>query len=94
LKDAADLGGIAKGGAIYLNPNSKLTLGTYAPIVNGVYNNPVGTFGGLSPTDALAALIVHEALHVSKHFPPETNFAQSLFHSSDVIDACFKKTSP
>lgn len=94
LKDAAGLGGVTKGGTIYINPNSKLTSGTYAAIVNGVYNNPVGTFGGLSPTDALAALIVHETLHVSKDFPPETNPEQSLLHSSDVIDACFKKTSP
>src|SRR5712671_3527402 len=51
-------------------------------------------FDGFSPLQVLAAIIIHETLHTTGDFPPETGqFAveDSLANSSLVVNACFKK---
>lgn len=65
LKDAPGLGEIEKGGRVFLNPSSTIMRGTYP------YNSPTAAFGGLSPTNALAALIIHGVLHVNKDMEPD-----------------------
>jgi RHS repeat-associated protein len=84
LKDAPGVAGVAKDGKIFLNPASS--------IVKGTVNPRSAVFGGMSAVDALAALIIHEVLHISKDRPPETgeNYRiDSLLNSTDVKAACF-----
>ena len=89
LKDAPGLGEIEKGGRVFLNPSSTVMKGTYP------YNSPTAAFGGLSPTDALAALIIHGVLHVTKDIEPDgTSPNDSLIHNADVARSCFPKPNP
>jgi hypothetical protein len=60
LKDAPGIGEVEKGGKIYINPGSTVMQGTYR------YDSPVVAFSGLSPTQALASLIIHGLRHVTK----------------------------
>ena len=89
LKDAPGLGEIEKGGKIFLNPSSTVMKGTYP------YDSPTAAFGGLSPTNALAALIIHGVLHVAKDIEPDgTSPNDSLIHNADVARNCFPKPNP
>jgi RHS repeat-associated protein len=86
LKDAPGLGEIEKGGRVFLNPSSSVMKGTYP------YDSPTAAFGGLSPTNALAALIIHGVLHVTKDIEPDgTSPNDSLIHNADVARSCFPK---
>jgi RHS repeat-associated protein len=89
LKDAPGLGEIEKGGRVFLNPSSSVMKGTYP------YDSPTAAFGGLSPTNALAALIIHGVLHVTKDIEPDgTSPNDSLIHNADVARSCFPKPNP
>ena len=97
LQDNPRIAGITQGGKVYLNPRSRVISGTYAPIVNGLYNDRTGLYNGFSPLQVLAATIIHELLHVSGDYPPETGqFAveESLANNSEVVNTCFKKSAP
>jgi hypothetical protein len=91
------VGAVTKGNNIYINPSARTTLGTHAPISNGVYKDSSGLFNGFSPVDVLAAIIIHEELHKSGDFETETGqFAkeESMANSSNVVNTCFKKSGP
>jgi hypothetical protein len=89
LKDAPGLGEIEKGGRVFLNPSSSVMKGSYP------YSSPSVAFSGLTPTDALAALIIHGVLHVTKDIEPDgTKFNDSLLHNADVASNCFPKPNP
>jgi len=89
LKDAPGLGEIEKGGKIFLNPSSSVMRGTYP------YSSPSVAFSGLTPTNALAALIIHGVLHVTKDIEPDgTKPNDSLIHNGDVARNCFPKPNP
>ncbi|MGH9904947.1 MAG: hypothetical protein ACRD8U_05095, partial [Pyrinomonadaceae bacterium] len=89
LKDAPDLGEIEKGGKVFLNPSSGIMKGTYP------YHSPTASLGGISPTDALAALIIHGVLHVTKDIEPDgTSPNDSLIHNANVARNCFSKPNP
>lgn len=84
LSGAPGIGAYTKDGKIFLNPSSS--------IVKGTLNPGTVVFGGMSPADALATLIIHDLRHLTKDLPPESlaNYRRdSLLNSQDVKVACF-----
>jgi len=64
LSGAPGIGAYAKEGKVFLNPASS--------IVNGTFNPGTAVFGGISAADALATLIIHDLLHITKDLPSES----------------------
>lgn len=88
LVDRPDVGGVTKGDTIYLNPTNSVTKGTYP------YNHPTAVLSGLTPVEGLAAHILHELLHVSGDFKPESKPEESYDFTGQVTQACFPKSGP
>ena len=84
VSGAPGIGAYAKDGKIFLNPAIS--------IVKGTLNPAAPLFGGMSTANALATLIIHELLHITKDRAPEAgeNYrTDSLLNSQDVKTACF-----
>lgn len=89
LKDAPGIGEAAKDGKVFINPSSPIMKGTYK------YDSPVVAFSGMKPEQALATLIIHGVLHVTKDIAPDGKDPNaSRLHNIDVRDACFPKPDP
>jgi hypothetical protein len=89
LKDVPGIGEVAKDGKVFINPSSPIMKGTYR------YDSPVVVFSGMKPQQALATLIIHGVLHLTKDIAPDGKDPRaSLLHSADVRNACFPKPNP
>lgn len=77
-------GAVALDGQIYFNSVSSLAQGTYN------YSKTGAIFYALTPTQAFAALLIHELAHVTKDFPPDGDDSnESLLNSSRARYDCF-----
>jgi hypothetical protein len=51
-------------------------------------------FYGYTPTQALAAILIHEVAHATGDFPPESGanvISESIINTNTVLTACFPK---
>jgi YD repeat-containing protein len=85
LSSMPGVGGVTTSKGIFINPAGRIAQGN---------PSPTGPFGKLTPLEAFAAAIIHEDAHKTGDFPYEAKPEDSIFHSADVVDACFGGRRP
>ena len=85
LSSMPGVGAVITKKGVFINPAGRIAQGN---------PSPTGAFGKLTPLEAMAGAIIHETAHKTGDFPYEGRPEDSVFHSVDVVDACFGGRRP
>ncbi|MBL8167034.1 MAG: RHS domain-containing protein, partial [Acidobacteria bacterium] len=102
MKTHNGFAGLYQGGQITISQYSSYYTGTYQgkdskgnEVTKGMYEKG-SRFYGYTPTQALAAILIHEVAHATGDFPPESGanvISESIINTNTVLTACFPKSN-